>query len=98
MCIRDRGFDRNTAALIAFYERQDARKVERTILSCQPMLENTAAMQVKDVISTPTGKNIVSWVSAYVLMNTASGWRAIFADATGEAEAWAARGTPLGSE
>lgn len=89
-------FNRNTGALIDFYERQDARKVQRTVIEVQPLLGASAAMKVRDIISTPTGDRITEWVSAYVLRRTQEGWRAVFADATGEAEAWAARGTPLG--
>ncbi len=89
-------FDRNTKALVDFYERQNARRVERKVLSAAPMGPDTAAMQVADTMMTPEGEPITDWVSAYVLRRTAAGWRAIFADATGEVTAWAARGTPLG--
>lgn len=90
-------FNRNTGHLIAFYERQNARKVVREVLFASPMLAESAMMRVKDTISTPAGEPITEWVSAYVLRKTDAGWKAIFADATGEADAWAARGTPLGS-
>ena len=91
-------FDRNTGALVAFYERQNARKVTRKIIAAHPMADATAAMQVQDVISTLDQQPITQWVSAYVLRKTNSAWRAIFADASGEATAWAERGTPLGSK
>ena len=90
-------FDRNTSALTNFYKAQNATRVQRTVLSCHMMLEQSAAMRVKDIISTAQNEPITEWVSAYVLRKTQLGWRAIFADATGEADAWAARGTPLGS-
>ena len=90
-------FDRNTGALISFYERQDARRVRRSVQWCKSFEKAKAIMQVEDVISKPDGEVIADWVSTYILRKTASGWKALFADATGEAEAWAARGTPLGS-
>ncbi len=89
-------FDHNTGALIAFYERHNAKRVTRTIVDAQALIGGTALMRVQDEISTPDGTLITTWRSAYILRKTADGWRAIFADATGEAEAWAARGTPLG--
>lgn len=90
-------FNRNTGKLTSFYERQNARKVRRQVLQANVMLAESAMMRVKDTISTPAGDPITEWVSAYVLRKTDAGWKAIFADATGEADAWAARGTPLGS-
>jgi len=91
-------FDRNTDALVDFYKRHNARNVKRRVIAAYPMVDMTAAMQVEDVISEPDGQPITQWVSAYVLRRTPEGWRAIFADASGEAAAWAARGTPLGSK
>ena len=91
-------FDQNTGALINFYKRQNARKVTRKIVAAYPLADMTAAMRVKDVISEPDDTPITQWVSAYVLRKTSKGWKAIFADASGEAAAWAARGTPLGSK
>lgn len=90
-------FDRNTGALISFYEKHDARNVQRTIEWCRTFDKGKAIMQVADVMSTPSGEILTEWVSTYVLRKTSEGWRALFADATGEAAAWAARGTPLGS-
>lgn len=90
-------FNRNTTGLMAFYKRQDVLRVVRTILSYEPLSEDIAAMRVHDVVWSTSDEQIVEWVSAYVLRRTPEGWRAIFADATGEVDAWAARGTPLGS-
>ena len=90
-------FDRNTGALVAFYEKHDARRVERTIQWCRAFDKGKAIMQVADIMSTPSGEVLTEWTSTYVLRKASGGWRALFADATGEAEAWAARGTPLGS-
>lgn len=91
-------FDRNTGALISFYEKHDARRVKRAIQWCRSFENAKAIMQVADVISTSKGEVLTNWVSTYVLRLSSEGWRALFADATGEAEAWAARGTPLGSQ
>lgn len=89
-------FDRNTGALVDFYKRQNAQKVTRRVLSVFEMGPASAAMHVHDTISTPENEQITEWKSAYVLRQEDDNWRAIFADATGEAEAWAKRGTPLG--
>ena len=90
-------FNRNTQMLTGFYERQNARCVTREIVEVMAMGNDTAAMRVRDQMSTPEGDALASWVSAYVLQKTRNGWRAIFADAQGELDAWDARGTPLGS-
>lgn len=90
-------FNRNTQMLTGFYERQNARRVTRDIIEVMAMGEETAAMRVRDQMSTPDGEALAGWVSAYVLQKTKQGWRAIFADAQGELDAWDARGTPLGS-
>lgn len=91
-------FNKNTSGLTAFYERQKVQSIKRTVLSCQLLGDDTASMRVHDVMSSGDGEKIVEWVSAYVLRRTDRGWRAIFADASGEIDAWQARGTPLGSK
>lgn len=90
-------FDNNTDGLVGFYKRQKVAKVERKVLRVEAMGEKSVAMQVEDMMSTASGAPIEGWRSAYVLRQTRGGWRAVLADATGEAKAWAARGTPLGS-
>ena len=91
-------FNKNTAGLTAFYERQKVQRITRTVLSCKFLGEDTASMRVHDVMSSGCGEQIVDWVAAYALRRTEGGWRAIFADASGEIDAWQARGTPLGSK
>jgi hypothetical protein len=77
-------FNKNTAHLTSFYKRQNVQGVTRSVLDCSMLAEQTAVMRVQDAMSSPKGDKIAEWVSAYVLKKTSPGWRAIFADATGE--------------
>lgn len=90
-------FTANTSALLSFYKRQGVAKAERKLLSCMKMAHNAASMCVEDVMLDAGGGEIVGWQAAYVLHRISGEWRAIFAVADGEGEAWKARGTPLGS-
>lgn len=90
-------FNKNTSVLTEFYQRQSVHSVQRRVLSCVRLVEGSAAMRVQDVVFSLSGEKVTEWVSAYILRRTELGWKAIFADATGEVKAWAARGTPLGS-
>ena len=89
-------FDRNTGMLMDFYRRQEVAIVRRAVEDAMALGPDTAAMRVHDEMISADGTPIVQWRSAYVLRRLPGGWRAIFADASGEAAAWTARGTPLG--
>ena len=90
-------FARNTGLLLGFYKAQNVAKVERTITHCHLLHRDTASMIVSDTMYTPEGDTIVSWQAAYVLQRRDGDWKAVMAAADGETDAWAARGTPLGS-
>ena len=90
-------FTRNTSALLGFYKRQGVARAERKLITCMQMHIDVAAMRVHDQMLDASGNNIVEWQAAYVLQNTEGAWRAACAVADGEADAWKARGTPLGS-
>ncbi|MEM7661812.1 MAG: hypothetical protein AAF292_06155 [Pseudomonadota bacterium] len=89
-------FNANTAALVDFYRAQDVAQVKRVVRRVFQMSECLAAMQVSDVMQSASGDTLVEWDSSYVLREDGNTWRAIFADANGEVNAWASRGTPLG--
>lgn len=91
-------FNHNTSMLVGFYKAQHVALVERSVISVMPMGAASVAMQVHDKMMSIDAEPIASWTSAYVLRRVKASWRAIFADAAGEVEAWAARGTPLGSK
>lgn len=94
----DRGlFDGNTEKLLSFYRQQGVSKAERVVTDYVVMNADTVAMTVSDVLTDVAGDAIVSWNAAYLLQRRDEGWRAIMAAADGEIEAWAARGSPLGS-
>jgi hypothetical protein len=88
-------FDRNTEKLCGFYRRQGVAHAERTLIGHMSMGEASAAIRVADRMVDTSGVEIVAWQAAYTLLRTPAGWRACLADAGGEMQAWAARGTPL---
>ncbi len=90
-------FNMNTDALLGFYKTQNVASAKRTLLDCLSMGPDTASMTVADRMLTPEGIVIVEWKAAYVLSRLSDGWKAVMAVADGEVNAWAARGTPLGS-
>ena len=90
-------FAKNTDKLLGFYRSQNVAKVERTILETHSLHPDIATMTVADVMRTPSNEEIVRWTAAYVLQRTGGIWKAVMAVADGETQAWAARGTPLGS-
>ncbi|MEM6412008.1 MAG: hypothetical protein AAF683_10785 [Pseudomonadota bacterium] len=91
------GFNRNTSQLIEFYKRQNVSRVNRLIDSVFQISAVTAAMRVNDQMYSGDNEFITGWSSGYVLKQDGVHWRAIWADASGEVEAWVARGTPLGT-
>jgi len=88
-------FDRNTEKLCGFYRQQGVASAERTLIGHMSMGEASAAIRVADRMVDNSGAEIVAWQAAYTLLRTPVGWRACLADAGGELQAWAARGTPL---
>ena len=89
-------FAKNTDRLLGFYRAQKVDRVERALVDCYLLHQNTAAMTVSDVMYDAAGDALVSWQAAYVLQRVDGAWKAVMAVADGETEAWAARGTPLG--
>lgn len=93
--VRD-DFLKSTGALIAFYKQERVAGGHRSLVDAMAMGADCAAMTVEDVLRDAAGTELVRWQSSYVLHQAGGRWYAAFAVATGEAEAWAARGTPMG--
>ena len=91
-------FLRSTGALIQFYKAQGVAGGRRTLIDAMAMGGDCAAMTVEDVLHDRHTAEIVRWQSSYVLHRTDNRWSAAFAVATGEANAWAKRGTPMGGK
>ncbi len=89
-------FAKNTAHLLGFYAAQNVDRVERALVACHSLHQNSASMTVADVMYAGNGSEIARWQAAYVLQRIGGTWKAVMAVADGETEAWAARGTPLG--
>jgi len=90
-------FIRNVDNLCRFYREQNVAAAVRELLDVYYLADGVVSIRTGDQMIDDSGHKIVSWQSAYTLRETASGWRAIFAVADGETQAWKARGTPLGS-
>lgn len=90
-------FNANTEALLGFYKKHDVAKGERALVDSLSLSRDTASITVADRMVTPSGATIVEWQAAYTLQSLDGDWKAIMAVADGEVNAWAARGTPLGS-
>ena len=90
-------FTKNTAKLLSFYKRQGVARAERALISFLPMWEGAASMRVHDVMLNVDSEPITEWEAAYMLQKIDGAWRAVCAVSDGEAAAWRARGTPLGS-
>ena len=90
-------FARNVDNLCGFYRKQHVAAAMRDLLDVYLLADGVVSIRTDDHMIDKDGRTIVSWQSAYTLRHTTSGWRAIFAVADGETNAWAARGTPLGS-
>lgn len=90
-------FAKNTGFLLGFYRDQDVAKVERSVTECHMLHRDAVSMIVSDTMYLSDGTSIARWQAAYVLQRVDGAWKAVMAVADGETEAWAARGTPLGS-
>lgn len=90
-------FEKNTDRLLGFYQRQGVVSVHRRVLNHFDMSPTAVAMTVADEMRNASGAALASWGAAYVLQRNQGEWRAVAAIADGEVDAWAARGTPLGS-
>ena len=90
-------FQKNTQALCDFYRRQGMVEARKRVSSIHHLGPNVANVTTEDVLYDADGKPIASWQHGYVLRETDGRIHALMAVADGEIEAWAARGTPLGS-
>lgn len=90
-------FAKNVNKLCGFYRRQNVVSAVRTLSEFFVLSGGVVSIRVEDQMLSVTGRKIISWPAAYTLRKTKDGWRAIFAVADGETQAWAALGTPLGS-
>lgn len=89
-------FKQNVRRLCDFYRREGVVSAVRDVDAVLQLMPDVASIRVYDRMLNVMGREIASWQSAYTLRNTPEGWRAVFAVADGETDAWAARGTPLG--
>ena len=91
------GFRKNVEALCDFYRRQGMAEARKTISGSHHFSSAVAAVTTEDALYDRAGGPIAAWSHFYLLRESEAGIRAITAVADAEVEAWAARGTPLGS-
>ena len=91
------GFRKNVEALCSFYRRQGMAEARKTVSASLHLAPNVASVTTEDSLLDGTGNLIAAWSHGYLLREDEDGIHAIAAIADGEVEAWAARGTPLGS-
>ena len=89
-------FEQNTQKLCAFYRKAGVTHTERKLDEVMALSEKVASIRVFDEMFKASGPAFVSWQAGYTLISTDNGWRAVFAVADGETEAWAALGMRLG--
>jgi ketosteroid isomerase-like protein len=90
-------FVKNTKALQGFYDRQGVALASAKVNAVGAQYDGLASVDVQYTLSDASDEPIAAWETTYILRRDADGqWRARFAIADGEVNAWAARGTPLG--
>lgn len=91
------GFRKNVEALCGFYRLQGMAEARKTASGSHYLQPDVASVTTEDALLDGAGNLIAAWSHAYLLREDEDGIHAIAAIADGEVEAWAARGTPLGS-
>lgn len=90
-------FRANCDALIRFYRAQGGVRAEKTVVSAEPLFEGLWLVRTGDRVRDRDGAAIAAWEHLYLVSRTETGLRVVAAFADAELDAWAARGTPLGS-
>jgi hypothetical protein len=90
-------FRRNTEALFGFYRGQGMTDVRGSLVQVDRVSPDLADVAVAYELFDDAGELIVSWRNGYRLREIDGAIHAISSVADAEVEAWAERGTPLGS-
>ena len=92
-------FRKNLDRLSGFYDAQGVAGAKANVREANSDDEGVARIVVDYELTDADEKTIIAWSTFYVLRKTDSGeWKACFAIADGEMNAWADRGTPLGGK
>ncbi|MEM9388238.1 MAG: hypothetical protein AAGA68_24520 [Pseudomonadota bacterium] len=94
----EESFAKNTVALCNFYDGQGVTRAEKTVLSADEHYPGVTTARTGDRLYGSDGSLIIEWEHVYLLRREGSHWKTMVAVADGEATAWEARGTPLGSQ
>lgn len=89
-------FINNLHNLSAFYDTQGVAIAKGNVAETCSRYNGVIEALVDYELCDENEKTIAAWPTTYVLRCTDDGWKACFAIADGEIDAWAARGTPLG--
>lgn len=89
-------FNANTGRLLDFYRDRGVARARRRLEAAIDLAPDVSAIRVTDAMLDAGDSVIVTWSAGYTLRRTGEGWRAVMAVATGEGEAWAQAGTPMG--
>jgi ketosteroid isomerase-like protein len=90
-------FRANTEAILAAYRRFGAVRAEKRLLAADALFDGLWLVRTADRMIDAMGAEVAAWEHRYLLSRTEDGLRAVCAMPDGELDAWAARGTPLGS-
>lgn len=90
-------FRHNTVSPCRFYKERGTARAEKKVIELRPLTATTASARTADTLVDGRGEEIARWEHAYLLSETSDGLKVVAAMPDGELEAWAARGTPLGS-
>lgn len=89
-------FVKNLGHLSAFYDAQGVAVAKGTVTEARAKYDGVIEALVDYTLNDAKNETIAAWLTTYVLRRTDDGWKACFAIADGEIDAWAARGTPIG--
>jgi ketosteroid isomerase-like protein len=87
----------NNNALLDFYRRQGITKVDLQIAEVDPLHRHFVQMQVRYRLMDTDGNDVVQFTTIYSFKHEGTRWLIHQIIAQNEVDAWAARGTPLGS-
>jgi hypothetical protein len=87
----------NNNALLAFYRTQGVAKVDLQITEVDPLHRHFVMMQVRYQLLNAAGQEVVKFSTIYNFKHEGTRWLIHQIIAQDEVDAWAARGTPLGS-
>ena len=90
-------FRANSASLCDFYRARGVASIGTEVTGVQAISESVAMVTTHFRLDDATGARIAEWDHIYLLSATESGLRLVAGLPDAELDAWAARGTPLGS-